>query len=132
MSFYPVPPTIQAEVYLRIPDDLRCGPVADTKGNFYAVDVPYGRVLKIHGIKEVTVVGEWDCEPNGLAVLHDGTFVVADYKQGMLSLDPTAGTVKPLFTRRHLERLRGPNDLIVDSKGNVYFTDQGQMGIPDG
>lgn len=35
------------------------------------------------------------------------------------------------MTRRQLERFKGPNDLIVDSKGNVYFTDQGQTSITE-
>lgn len=35
------------------------------------------------------------------------------------------------MTRRQLERFKGPNDLIVDSKGNIYFTDQGQSSITD-
>lgn len=35
------------------------------------------------------------------------------------------------MTRRRLERFKGPNDLIVDSKENIYFTDQSQTGITD-
>lgn len=102
MNFYPVPPTIKAEVYVRIPDDKRClgrdsewkggfarkfqhifleGPVADADGNLYVVDIPYGRVLKISPSKEVLVCAEWDGEPNGLAAMQDGKLVVADYKQ---------------------------------------------------
>lgn len=46
-------------------------------------------------------------------------------------LDPSTGKVQPKITRRHLERFKGPNDLIVDSKGNIYFTDQGQTGMTD-
>jgi sugar lactone lactonase YvrE len=30
-----------------------------------------------------------------------------------------------------LERFKGPNDLILDSKDNLYFTDQGQTGMTD-
>ena len=48
-----------------------------------------------------------------------------------MKLDPSTGHVTPLMTRRHLERFKGPNDLIVDSKGNIYFTDQGQTGMTD-
>lgn len=51
--------------------------------------------------------------------------------QGILQLDPSTGSITPKMTRRHLERFKGPNDLIVDSKGNLYFTDQGQTGITD-
>lgn len=51
--------------------------------------------------------------------------------QGIMICDPATGSIKPYMTRRHLERFKGPNDLIVDSKGNVYFTDQGQTGVTD-
>ncbi|KAM0716137.1 hypothetical protein Q7P37_008651 [Cladosporium fusiforme] len=152
MNFFPPPPTIKAELYVRIPDELRCtgretewrggfarrfqdifleGPVADDLGNLYIVDVPYGRILKIRPDKSVSVAAEWDGEPNGLAATSDGDLVIADYKQGILQFDPSTRKVKPRMTRRHLERFKGPNDLIVDSKGNLYFTDQGQTSITD-
>ncbi|KAI3584064.1 hypothetical protein IWW34DRAFT_689680 [Fusarium oxysporum f. sp. albedinis] len=123
MNFYPPPPVIKAEVYLRIPDDKRClgqesewrggfagsfqhifleGPVADSAGNLYVVDIPYGRILKI------------DSEKNGI-----------------LSFNPETGKIGPMLTRKNLERFKGPNDLIVDSRGNLYFTDQGQTGMTD-
>ncbi|KAJ4400675.1 hypothetical protein N0V91_008513 [Didymella pomorum] len=142
MNFYPVPPTIEASIYVRIPDDIRCkdkesewrggfarafqnifleGPIYATSGDLYVVDVPYGRILRVTPSKEVIVETEWDGEPNGLAVDPEGKIVVADYKQ----------VLKPRLTRRNLERFKGPNDLIFDSKGNLYFTDQGQTGLTD-
>lgn len=102
MNFYPVPPIIRAELYVRIPDDMRClgkdtewrggfarqfqhifleGPVVDNLGNLYIVDVPYGRILRVDPAKTITVVATWDGEPNGLAATHDGHLVIADYKQ---------------------------------------------------
>jgi sugar lactone lactonase YvrE len=39
--------------------------------------------------------------------------------------------MSPKLTRNNLERFKGPNDLIIDSKGNLYFTDQGQTGMTD-
>lgn len=102
MNFYPAPPVIEAKLYLRIPDEIRCigketewrggfarnfqdifleGPVADTLGNLYIVDIPFGRVLKIDPAKNVTVAAEWDGEPNGLAPTADGDLLIADYKQ---------------------------------------------------
>ncbi|KAG5758400.1 hypothetical protein H9Q72_013461 [Fusarium xylarioides] len=152
MNFYPAPPVIKAEIYLRIPDDKRClgqesewrggfagsfqhifleGPVVDSAGNLYVVDIPYGRVLKIDGDKNVTVACTWDGEPNGLVGTADGDLLVADYKQGILSFNPETGKIGPKLTRKNLERFKGPNDLIVDSKGNLYFTDQGQTGMTD-
>ncbi|KAK6842307.1 hypothetical protein PG987_003167 [Apiospora arundinis] len=152
MNFYPVPPVITAELYVRIPHDIRChdqesewrggfdrtfqhifleGPVADSDGNLYVVDIPYGRILRIDANKNVTVSCRWDGEPNGLVGTADGKLLVADYKQGILSFDPAKGEIKPHLTRKNLERFKGPNDLVVDSKGNLYFTDQGQTGLTD-
>lgn len=45
--------------------------------------------------------------------------------------DPHTNTIEPYLTRRNLERFKGPNDLIIDSKNNIYFTDQGQTGMTD-
>lgn len=102
MNFYPPPPTITAELHVRIPDDKRClgedtewkggsankfkhifleGPVADADGNIFVVDIPYGRVLQIDAQKQVTECCRWDGEPNGLAGTKDGNLLVADYKQ---------------------------------------------------
>ncbi|CAJ0538575.1 Ff.00g066200.m01.CDS01 [Fusarium sp. VM40] len=152
MNFYPPPPTIKAEVWLRIPDDKRCigqdsewrggfagsfkhifleGPVFDSVGNLYVVDIPYGRILKIDKDKNVLVACTWDGEPNGLVGSADGDLLVADYKQGILSFNPETGKMGPKLTRKNLERFKGPNDLIIDSKGNLYFTDQGQTGMTD-
>lgn len=33
--------------------------------------------------------------------------------------------------RKNLERFKGPNDLVFDKAGNLYFTDQGQTGMTD-
>ncbi|KAK4497314.1 hypothetical protein PRZ48_011764 [Zasmidium cellare] len=151
MNFFPPPPTVEAEVYVRVPDEVRCtgkqsewgdelagfkgifleGPVVDKAGNLYCVDIPYGRILRVTPDKNVTVVAEYDGEPNGLAVTPEGDIVIADYKQGILLLDPSTGKTQSKITRRHLERFKGPNDLIVDSKGDIYFTDQGQTGMTD-
>ena len=51
--------------------------------------------------------------------------------QGILSFNTETGKIGPHLTRKNLERFKGPNDLIVDSKGNLYFTDQGQTGMTD-
>ena len=51
--------------------------------------------------------------------------------QGLLLFDPADHSIVPFLTRRNLERFKGVNDLIVDSKGNIYFTDQGRTGMTD-
>lgn len=102
MNFYPTPPVIQAEVYVQIPASLRCsgqptewlggsatpasdifleGPTWRSSGDLYVTDIPYGRILKIDPLKQVTECVRYDGEPNGLALRDDGCMLVADYKQ---------------------------------------------------
>jgi gluconolactonase len=108
------------------------GPVLDAAGNLYLVDVPFGRIFRVTPAKEWSVIAEYDGEPNGLALHPDGDrLVIADYKQGLLSLDLGGGQPKPLLTRRNSERFKGPNDLVIAGNGDIYFTDQGQTGLHD-
>ena len=39
--------------------------------------------------------------------------------------------MRPYLERRNSERFKGVNDLTFDSRGNLYFTDQGQTGLHD-
>jgi gluconolactonase len=41
------------------------------------------------------------------------------------------GNVAPHLRRRNTESFKGVNDLVLDARGNVYFTDQGQSGLHD-
>jgi sugar lactone lactonase YvrE len=101
MNFFAPPPTITAKILATVPVSLRCqdssewtggftggyegifleGPTADNKGNLWVVDVPHGRILKFDKDRKCTECVKYDGEPNGMAIRHDGKFVVADYKQ---------------------------------------------------
>ena len=72
-----------------------------------------------------------DGEPNGMKFLAPGQLLVTDYKNGLVVLDIASGQVRPYLERRNSERFKGVNDLVFDSRGNLYFTDQGQTGLHD-
>lgn len=153
MSFTPPSVDIQAEVFARVPDSLRrtgqvpewaiinrhgaavdCfleGPAFDADGNLYVVDIAWGRILRVDAAGEMDVVAEYDGEPNGLKVLADGTLLIADYKHGLVAIDPASGHVSEHCTRFRLERFKGVNDLTIASDGAAWFTDQGQTGLQD-
>ena len=152
MSWYPHPETIETEPFTAMPEALRrpvvtdwarankgghpvdCfleGPCFDAAGNLHVTDIPHGRVFRIAPDGSWTQLAEWDGEPNGLAFHPDGRLLIADYKNGILSLDPAGGTPEPYLARRNSERFKGVNDLIVTRTGEIYFTDQGQTGLHD-
>ncbi|MEL0021405.1 MAG: SMP-30/gluconolactonase/LRE family protein, partial [Rickettsiales bacterium] len=153
MSLYPPPAEVATEVWTRIPEKFQKrsvrtawvaankfghdphsfieGPSFDRDGNLYIVDIPFGRIFRISPDKEWTLVAEYDGEPNGLKIHKDGRIFLADYKNGILQLDPNTGSVTPYCTRWRVESFKGVNDLVFDALGNMYFTDQGLTGMHD-
>lgn len=151
LSFTP-PEVIEAQVLARLPDEMRrpvrsewadankpghvvdCfleGPSFDRAGNLYLTDIPHGRIFRLTPELKwemVTDTGGW---PNGIAIHRDGSLWVADYRRGLLKVDPTSGHVEVLLGHRNSEGFKGLNDLTFDAQGNCYFTDQGQTGMHD-
>ena len=115
----------------RLADSFLEGPVLDAQGNLYVTDIPFGRVFRIDPRGEWDLVAQWDGEPNGMKFLSEGQLLVTDYKNGLVVLDIQSGQVRPFLERRNSERFKGVNDLVFDSQGNLYFTDQVQPGLHD-
>lgn len=115
----------------RLADSFLEGPVVDRLGNLYVTDIPFGRVFRIDPKGEWELVAQWDGEPNGMKFLNDQQLLVADYKNGLVLLDVRSGQMTPYLQRRNSESFKGVNDLMIDSRGHVYFTDQGQTGLHD-
>ncbi len=151
--FWLNPPRIlELELFTRLPDEWRRrepsawgranrggaivdsfleGPVFDAAGRLYVCDIPWGRIFRIDRAGNWTLVAEYAGEPNGMTFLDDRELLIADYRNGLVACDVATGTVRPYLERRNSERFKGPNDLAFDSRGNLYFTDQGQTGLHD-
>jgi gluconolactonase len=112
-------------------DSFLEGPVFDGAGNLYVTDIPFGRIFRIDPQGEWEQVAEWDGEPNGMKFLNDRELLVTDYRNGLMVCDIASGALRPYLERRNSERFKGVNDLVFDSRGNLYFTDQGQTGLHD-
>lgn len=102
--FFPPPTVIKAEVFSRIPDDLRAfekpvfmhgairdscieGPSFDKAGNLYCVDIVYGRIYRFSPDGTVSQVLRYDGHPNGLKFNRDGIGFIADAKNGLMRFD---------------------------------------------
>ena len=112
-------------------DSFLEGPVFDAQGNLFVTDIPFGRVFRISPQGHWDLVAQWDGEPNGMKFLNPGQLLVTDYRNGLVVLDIQSGQVRPFMERRNSESFKGVNDLVFDSRGNLYFTDQGQTGLHD-
>lgn len=150
---FATPERLKAEVFARIPERFHVtgrasewartqlhgapapvfleGPSFDLDGNLWLVDIPWGRIFRIDPHGSVELAAEYDGEPNGLKFHPDGRAFIADYRNGIMVLDPRSGRVEPFLERTRLERFKGCNDLFFASNGDLYFTDQGQTGLHD-
>jgi gluconolactonase len=150
---YPPAKVIEAEVFTRLPakfdrsdsaaewshvnlhgrqiTSFLEGPSFDRDGNLYVVDIPFGRLFRITPAGEWSVAAEYDGWPNGTAIHADGKVYIADQKHGINRFDPKTGKVEPFLAHDHLEGVRGCNDLVFASNGDLFFTDQGQTGLQD-
>ncbi|PYI09446.1 gluconolactonase [Aspergillus sclerotiicarbonarius CBS 121057] len=98
----------------------------------FVTDIPYGRIFSIDSTATWSVVIEYDGEPNGLVWNHlTRRILIADFKQGIMELDPVTKELEVLVARYHGERFKGPNDLVMCSDGRILFTDQGMTGLQD-
>lgn len=144
---------IRAEVFSAMPDAMRVtgqpsdwvnankpgaevpsfleGPSFDQDGNLWCVDIPWGRIFKITPGGEWSVGADYGGWPNGLRVMPDGTLQIADYKRGIVILDPKTGAVSDRFSSNRSEGFKGCNDLFFGADGTLYFTDQGTTGLHD-
>ncbi|MDE2582177.1 MAG: SMP-30/gluconolactonase/LRE family protein [Rhodospirillales bacterium] len=111
-------------------DSFLEGPCYDTAGRLHVVDIPYGRIFRIDG-DTWTLLAEYDGWPNGLKVLPDGMLLAADYRRGLMRIDPASGAATPLLQTVMSESFKGLNDLTLHRDGSVLFTDQGQTGLQD-
>ena len=147
------PKDVPTTVFARLPDELRGsnednewirhqpagsptdslleGPSFDRDGNLWCVDLPNGRIYRIGPDGEFHVAAHYDGWPNGLKFHRDGRVFIADYKHGIMLLDPVNGKVTPYLERANLERFKAVNDLFFAANGDLYFTDQGQTGLHD-
>lgn len=112
-------------------DSFLEGPVVDDSGNLFVTDIPNGRVLKVAPQGHWSVVAQWEGEPNGMKLLNAQELLVTDYRNGLVRVNIRSGEVRPHLERRNTERFKGLNDLTIDSRSNIYFTDQGQSGLHD-
>ncbi|MFH5832901.1 SMP-30/gluconolactonase/LRE family protein [Halalkalibaculum sp. DA384] len=99
------------------------GPAADRKGNIFFTDQPNNHIWKYSIDGELTLYMDEAGRSNGMYFDHKGNLLTcADEKSQLWRINPDK-TVEVLVDQFRGKRLNGPNDLWVDPKGGVYFTD---------
>ena len=150
--YFPPPQLIQARVATTVPAHFRrapersewadanragvpvdCfleGPCFDAQGRLLVVDIPYGRIFRIDG-EYWEQIAEYPGWPNGLKVQPDGILIAADYRHGLVRINPDTGATTAVIQTVMSEGFKGLNDLTLHGDESILFTDQGQTGLQD-
>lgn len=99
------------------------GPAVNRAGDVFFTDQPNNRIFKWSEGEGVSLFMENAGRANGLYFSKDGYLLAcADENNELWSITPE-GAHTVLVTGFEGKKLNGPNDLWVDPKGGIYFTD---------
>jgi gluconolactonase len=124
------------------------GPIAMPDGSVILVEIKRGTLSRVTPNGKIEVVAETGGGPNGAAIGPDGAVYICndggfewheiqgllipgnqgkDYSGGRIErVDLKTGKVDVLYTECDGHRLCGPNDLVFDKTGGMWFTDHGK------
>lgn len=131
---------------LRFPE----GPIAMDDGSVIVVEIARGTLSRVTAAGDIEVIAELRSGPNGAAIGPDGHCYVCnnggmifhessagllypggqpeDYIGGQIQrVDLDTGAFETLYDSCDGIGLRGPNDIVFDADGGLWFTDHGKI-----
>lgn len=111
------------------------GPTVDADGNVYFTDLVSERIMKLSSAGVLSTFRANSNTANGLLIDTGGRLIAAEgadstrtgvlvkRKPQVTRTDLRTGRIEVLVDTSHVPALRGPNDVTMDGKGRIYFTD---------
>ena len=100
------------------------GPAVDPEGNVYFTDQPNNRIMKYSVDGKLTTFLQPAGRSNGLYFKKDGTLIAcADENNEMWAINVKDKSKKVIINNYKGKRLNAPNDVWVDPRGGLYFSD---------
>ena len=114
------------------------GPTVDAEGNVYFTDILMQRIMRFSKDGKFSIFREKSNVANGMVIDPQGRLVAAEgaasptaERSGMATggiprltrTDLKTGKLEVLAERFNGKPLSGPNDVTIDGKGRLYFTD---------
>jgi gluconolactonase len=108
------------------------GPVATADGGLYFSDIRVNKTFFLDPGGKIAAVRENTNGANGLALTRDGELLFAEGDGKRITKRNKDGSIAVLTEGPPGAPLLAPNDLIVDTRGGIYFTDPGPRPVVPG
>jgi sugar lactone lactonase YvrE len=108
------------------------GPVGTADGALYFSDIRANRTYLLELGGKISVVRAETNGGNGLALTKDGDLLAAEGDGKRISRLGRDGKITTVTDGIEGKPLLAPNDLIVDARGGIYFTDPGPRPVVPG
>jgi gluconolactonase len=99
------------------------GPAVDKEGNIFFTDQPNDKIWKYAATGELSLFMDKTGRANGMYFSKKGQLIVCADEKGELRSIAAGKKVKVLLNNFNGHVLNGPNDLWVDARDGIYFTD---------
>jgi gluconolactonase len=100
------------------------GPAADVKGNVFFTDQPNDAIWKYGIDGKLSLFGSKMGRSNGMYFDKKGNLLTcADEQNQIWRISPDGKKTEILIRDYEGKKFNGPNDLWIDGKGGIYFTD---------
>jgi len=99
------------------------GPAVNKKGDVYFTDQPNNQIWKYDTDGKLSLFMDNAGRANGLYFARDGKLIACADENNQLWSIATGKKTKVLLNDFEGKKLNGPNDLWIDAKGGIYFTD---------
>ena len=108
------------------------GPVGTSEGGLYFSDIRANRIHYLDPGGKISVVREQTNGANGLALTKEGELLAAEGDGKRISKRSRDGAISMVTEGVEGKPLLAPNDLIIEAKGGIYFTDPGPRPVVPG
>jgi gluconolactonase len=108
------------------------GPVGAPDGSLYFSDIRPNRIYHLEPGGKIALIRDQTNGANGLALTRDGDLLAAEGEGKRISKRSRDGTVTTVVEGTEGRPFLSPNDLILDAKGGIYFTDPGPRPVVPG
>jgi gluconolactonase len=108
------------------------GPLGTPDGGLYFTDIRPNKVYQLEPGGKIALIRENSNGANGLAFTHDGDLLMAEGEGKRISKRSRDGKITTVTEGFEGKPFLAPNDLILDTRGGIYFTDPGPRPVVPG